>query len=107
MSEVQVIDPNGFVEVIPGTVKPIKGDNPAYRARIALALPVNTWLYAPGSGHNLKQFDIAKASDSNKENFIKSVKLYLAPYGPSVISRYIARGLAGITTEVTKQTIYG
>lgn len=107
MSAVSVIDSNGLIVVTPGTVQAVRVDNPAYRARIALALPVGAWLCAPSAGHSLDQFKNVKASDSNRENYMKSAKKYLAPYGPDVISRFIERGVEGLTIQVSQETIYG
>jgi hypothetical protein len=69
MSTISIIDENGLIEVIPGTVQAIKGDNPAYRARIALALPLGAWLYAMEEGHTLNQYSNVKASQSNFQNW--------------------------------------
>jgi len=107
MSNIAIIDPNGLIEVTPGTIKAIKGDNPAYRARIAIALPLNTWLYALGSGHQLNQFKNVKASQSNLQNFQKVATLYLKPYGAVVTDTYLARGVEGLTLQVDQETIYG
>ena len=107
MSDVAIIDQSGLIKVVDNTIKPIKGDNPAYRARIALALPLGGWLFAPTAGHSLNQFKTVKASPSNVENFQKAARLYLDPYGPQVVSRYLARGVEALTVDVSKETIYG
>jgi hypothetical protein len=107
MSEISIIDQNGVIEVIPGTIQAIKGDNPAYRARIALALGQGTWLYALSSGHQLNQFNNVKASQSNFQNWQKSAIQYLKPYGAIATDVFLARGVEGLTTQVNQETIYG
>lgn len=107
MSNVDIIDSDGIIEMVPGTLQPVAADNPAYRARIAMALPINSWLYALTSGHQLKQFEDVKASQSNFQNYKKAVILYLKPYGPSVTDTFLARGVEGLTIQVNQETIYG
>ena len=105
MSKMTIIDENGFFKVDPGTLKTIESNHPAYKARIALALPRGDWLYAPTKGHDLKPYQNAKASKPKIEEFQKSVKLYLAPYGPDVVSRFTARGSLSLQVLITKETI--
>lgn len=107
MSKVSVIDSHGLIVRQPNSLQPVKADNPAYRARIALALPQGAWLYAPTAGHTLDQFKKAKTTDASRENFGKIAKLYLAPYGAQVTSIYLARGIEALTVTVSKETIFG
>lgn len=107
MSAVEIIDQDGVIEVVPGTIQAITGDNPAYRARIALALGQGTWLYALSQGHQLNLYNNVKASQSNFQNWQKAVIQYLKPYGAIATDVFLARGVEALTTQVNQETIYG
>lgn len=100
-----VVDENGLFLTKPGTLNVIELDNPVYRARIAIALPINRWLYAPASGHTLDQYKNVKASAVNQDLFEKSLRLYLSPYGPDVVGRFTSRGNSQLQIVVTKETL--
>jgi hypothetical protein len=102
-----IIDEKGEFTLQPGTLLPKEDDNPAFRARIALALPLNSWLYAPANGHTLDDFKRARATPENVIAFEKEAKLYLSAYGPAVSSRFISRGQTQIGFVVTKETLFG
>lgn len=98
---------NGNYMLQPGTQTLVLGDNPVYRARIAMALPVNSWPYAPTSGHQLAQYSQVHQSQANIDSYEKSLKLYLAPYGPKATSEIIKRGIVELQFDLTKETING
>jgi hypothetical protein len=98
-----IVDSDGNFEVEPGTLKPIVSTNPVYGARMALGLPQGEWLYAPADvGHTLSNYKRVKATPAKTEEFQKAVKLYLAPYGDDVISRYLTRGNIILDLNITK-----
>ena len=107
MRTMTIIDENGRFKLLPGTLKTVEGDNPAYRARIALALSKGSWMFAPAEGHNLDQYARAKATDQNKLAFQKEAELYLRPYGPEVVARLSSRGTLILEETVTKESISG
>jgi hypothetical protein len=102
-----IVDGNGNFALVPGTLKPIESTNPVYNARIALALPVGSWLYAPKSGHQLAIYDTIKATPANQDAYQKSLELYLKPYGPEVLARITGRGMEQLQELITKETISG
>lgn len=103
----RVIDEQGKFKVEDGTLKGVDSPHPVWKARIALALPQGEWLHAPLKGHNLNVYKQAKASKEKVEEFQKSVNLYLTPYGPEVLSRFIARGSLSLQVMITKETLNG
>jgi hypothetical protein len=107
MSKMSVIDENGLFKVEPGTLKTVDEAHPVWKARIALALPKGQWLFAPTKGHDLVTYQTVKESATKVEEFQKSVRLYLAPYGPEVVSRFTARGSLTLQLKITKETLNG
>jgi hypothetical protein len=92
MSGIPIIDEQGNYRTVGGSLYPTTSTHPVYKARVSLALPQNTWLYAPTSGHNFDAYKNAKATPEKILEFEKNVKLYLKPYGPSVTSIFTGRG---------------
>lgn len=107
MSYMPVVDSDGNFEVDSGTLSPILDNNPAYKARIAVGLPIGSWLHAPASGHDLDTYKKQKATESKIIEFQKALVLYLQPYGPQIADRFAARGTIGLRVRVTKETISG
>ena len=97
-----IIDENGTIELLDGTLKPIESVDPVYKARNALGLPLGEWLYAPDTGHNLNAYKTVKATPAKMEEFTKAVRLYLAPYGDQIVSRYLNRGQISLSLDITK-----
>lgn len=97
-----IIDESGAIELLAGTLKPVESKDPVYKARNALDLPLGEWLYAPKAGHNLNAYKSVKATPAKMEEFTKAVKLYLAPYGDEVTSRYLTRGQISLSLDITK-----
>lgn len=97
-----IIDEDGLIQLESQTLKPVDSKDPVYKARNALGLPYGSWLYAPTTGHNLEAYKNAKATQSKLEEFTKSLKLYLAPYGDQVTSRYLQRGKINLALDITK-----
>ena len=97
-----VVNEAGEFQVEDGTLKPVVSNNPVYGARMALGLPLGEWLFAPTQGHTLANYRNVKATPAKIEEFQKAVKLYLAPYGDEVISRYLQRGQIDLNLNITK-----
>ena len=102
-----IIDENGLIVVENGSLKASESNHPVFKARNAIALPKGGWLYAPENGHELTQFDTAKATSSKAEEFEKTALLYLQKYGPEVAAKLIKRGEAAFSFNITKETING
>lgn len=107
MSKMAVVDELGRFLVDEGTLKVMESAHPVYKARIAIALDKGAWLHAPTKGHELAVYAQRRASVSKLEEFEKSAKLYLAPYGPEVVERMIRRGQLSFNLNITKETING
>lgn len=97
-----IIDEDGLIQLEDQTLKTVESKDPVYKARNALGLPYGSWLYAPTTGHNLEAYKTAKATPAKMEEFTKAVRLYLAPYGDKVTSRYLSRGQISLSLDITK-----
>jgi hypothetical protein len=104
---VKIVDDKGNYALSEGTLLPLTSDNPVYKARIALALPVGKWLYAPAVGHTLDVYRTRKASSATVEEFQKTLKFYLQPYGPVVTNTFVTRGTLKQSINITKETLNG
>lgn len=102
-----IVDENGKFKVLEGTLKTVENIHPVYKARIALALPKGAWLHAPDSGHELSIYAQSKATPEKVEEFQKSAKLYLTPYGPQVTNVFVNRGLLSLQINITRETLGG
>ena len=105
MSSMPIVDEDGKIVVKTGSLTPDESDNPVYKARNDVALPASSWLYGPERGHNLTRFQNAKQSPSSAQEFEKEAVFYLKDYGPSVAKRFIKRGEASFSINITKETI--
>lgn len=107
MSKMSVIDEHGNFKVESHSLKTIEEAHPVWKARIAIALPKGEWLYAPTKGHDLAIYQTQKETPAKVEEFQKNVRLYLAPYGPDITSRFISRGRLSLQVLITKETLNG
>lgn len=95
-----VIDQEGEYAYVPGTKTLKTSSHPVYQARIEIALPKGSWLYAPSSGHNLARFQRSKQSQQTIDEFRKELSHYLARYSPDVKSQLVDRGGVTINMEI-------
>lgn len=101
------VDENGRFVVTPNTLKAEQSEHPVHKARVAVALGLNSWLHAPNEGHTLGVYAQSKATDEKSDEFQKVLKLYLAKYGPEVTQRFISRGKLQMQVLITRETING
>lgn len=87
-----IIDVNGQYAYTAGTMKAQTSSHPVYQARIDLALPQGTWLFAPPTaGHTLQRFAKAGNTQAKQDEFQKELSLYLAKYGSAVVNTFTGR----------------
>lgn len=104
MSKMPIIDGSGNYVTTNGSLSPKQSTHPAFKARVAIALPLGEWLYAPTSGHSLKPYLKQKATPDKVQEFQKSARLYLKPYGPTVTDVFIGRGALEIDFTIPDVT---
>lgn len=102
-----IVDGNGNIQTLPGTLVPAQSDHPVYKARIAVALGIGAWALAATSGQNLARFKNKKASASNVDEFNKELKSYLAPYGATLVSQVQSRQFTEADFNVPKGVLNG
>ena len=105
MSLMTIVDENGNLKVLDGTLKSVESAHPVHKARVAIALPKNTWLHAPDQGHELTPYAQQKATPEKVEEFQKLLKLYLNQYGPQVTGLFFRRGQLSLEVKITKETL--
>lgn len=107
MSKMAIVDENGKYKTEDGSLKVVQSEHPVHKARVAIALDKGAWLYAPANGHSLGVYTTQRATQQKVEEFQKMAKLYLAPYGPQVVGRFIKRGELSLEINITRETING
>ena len=103
--KMSIVNEDGLIATEPNTLKPRQDAHPVWKARNAIALSKGKWLYAPDKGHDLDQYANQKCTIDKIDEFEKSVRFYLSPYGPEITDRIINRGTLGLSINITKETL--
>lgn len=102
-----IVDQNGNIATVPGTLVPTDSEHPVYQARIAVALEIGGWALAATSGQNLKRFKQKKASAANVDEFRKELTAYLKKYGAQVTNLISNRQFTEADFTVPKGVLSG
>jgi hypothetical protein len=100
-----VIDANGEYAFEDGTRTLRTSDHPVHQARVELALPKGSWLYASDSGHELARFKNVKQSSAQIEEFQKELRFYLKKYHPEVTRILADRNAVTLNMEIKQDAL--